>query len=82
MFLDQNGLCAICQTEVYLDGPYSANKAVVDHDHNCCPTQKSCGKCIRALLCSKCNPALGLMCDNPERLRAAAYYIENHTVHV
>lgn len=27
----------------------------VDHDHACCPSAKSCGKCIRGLLCDYCN---------------------------
>ena len=65
----QGGVCAIC------GGPEtvrSRNGEVaplsVDHDH---VTDKVCG-----LLCRKCNSALGLYDENPERLRVAAAYLE------
>lgn len=30
----------------------------VDHDHTCCPGRKSCGKCVRGVVCNKCNVAI------------------------
>lgn len=51
----------------------------VDHDHSCCPGQKTCGKCVRALLCRECNVMLGLAQDDPQRLRNAAEYLEEMT---
>jgi hypothetical protein len=62
----QQGCCAIC-------GCHQAGlgKAFdVDHDH-------TTGK-IRGLLCNACNTALGLMGDDPSRLRRAADYIDEY----
>lgn len=70
----QGGVCAACGT----DDPGTKGWCV-DHDHSCCPTSKTCGKCIRALLCSPCNLALGHVQDNPETLRALATYLESHS---
>ncbi|WP_369333683.1 endonuclease domain-containing protein [Modestobacter altitudinis] len=42
----------------------------LDHDHGS-------GK-IRSLLCQRCNFGLGLYRDDPELLRAAADYVEEH----
>ncbi len=52
MLAGQNGCCAIC-------GRSDDAGLVVDHDHFCCPGEKSCGDCIRGLLCSLCNLKLG-----------------------
>lgn len=45
---------------------------VVDHDHNCCtaPTlqKPACGACVRGLLCSGCNVALGRIENGLKRL--------------
>lgn len=62
----QNGCCAICN---------SREELVVDHDHACCPGAGSCGSCVRGLICTGCNQAIGLMKDDPDILLAAAAYL-------
>jgi hypothetical protein len=55
--LEQGGHCFLCN---YVP---SGRRLQVDHDHKCCPTDKAhrrtCGKCIRGLLCENCNTDLG-----------------------
>lgn len=58
----QNGVCAICKTKP------DAQRLFVDHCHS---TKK-----VRGLLCHFCNIGIGNLKDNPERLRAAATYLE------
>lgn len=72
MMADQDGRCAICQSEFGDATPH------VDHDHNCCPPKRSCGQCVRGLLCQQCNHALGSFKDDPTRLRNALLYLEAH----
>jgi hypothetical protein len=48
----------------------------IDHDHACCPGRISCGKCIRGLLCNRCNRALGLLGDSIELLKKMIAYLE------
>lgn len=67
----QGGVCKVCKNPE----PAGHGRFHVDHDHNCCPTKKSCGKCIRGLLCSRCNPMIGMAKDDPEVLMAAAQYL-------
>jgi hypothetical protein len=68
MYLDlleqQGGTCAIC------NNPPKKNWLAVDHDHACCPGIKSCGDCVRGLLCGSCNSFLGRVRENPETLIA------------
>lgn len=66
----QGGLCAICQEP--------QTKWFVDHDHSCCPGRKSCGKCVRALLCHGCNNGLGGFKDDKVRLQRAVSYLEEY----
>src|SRR5208283_4897202 len=66
---EQNGGCALCGATSQEGKKYLS----VDHDHACCPSGKSCGKCIRGLLCDRCNKALERAEVNGWLLRAAAY---------
>lgn len=49
----------------------------IDHDHSCCSTRFSCGKCIRGVLCSQCNTSLGLLLDNKVYILRLLEYINS-----
>ena len=70
----QGGGCAVCGAAA------GRRRLHVDHDHSCCPVTRkdfrTCGRCVRGLLCSACNRALGYASDDPARLRALAEYLE------
>lgn len=55
--------CAICHAE-----PKPGMHLAVDHNH--------ADDQIRGLLCNRCNTGLGYFRDEPERLRAAAAYLD------
>jgi hypothetical protein len=77
LYLKQGGVCAICKRpEVKRDVKGNIRMLAVDHDHACCPTKKTCGKCIRGLLCDACNLAIGAMQDDPLRLQSAIEYVK------
>ncbi|MCX2931410.1 endonuclease VII domain-containing protein [Mycobacterium sp. CVI_P3] len=64
----QNARCAICgepETDIHRG---TLRTLSIDHCHS---TNK-----VRDLLCGRCNKAIGLMLDDPVRLRAAADYVE------
>jgi hypothetical protein len=55
----------------------SFEKLCVDHDHSCCPTEKTCGKCIRGILCRQCNLAEGHIGSDAEKAFKLYQYILN-----
>jgi len=55
--IEQNGHCALCSA---VQGS-EKRRMCVDHDHNCCPEPRSCGKCIRGILCHNCNRKIGFL---------------------
>lgn len=68
----QGGACAICRATQ----PGGAGTWHIDHDHSCCGSgTRACEKCVRALLCYKCNIGLGMFDDDPSRLVRAAEYL-------
>lgn len=67
----QGGGCGVCG----LTESDSGHALVVDHDHSCCPGQRSCGRCVRGILCRSCNVGLGMMRDDPDLLLRAATYL-------
>ena len=71
---EQGGVCAICGTK---EPGGRWNTWHIDHDHSCCPTKKgrTCGKCIRGILCHSCNLMIGCANDDPERLHRAITYL-------
>lgn len=72
----QENLCAICKRPERLHIQGRVMALSIDHDRACCNGRKSCGRCIRGLLCSNCNVALGLIEDNIEYLKSAITYLQ------
>jgi hypothetical protein len=75
MFATQGNKCLACGSKE------SGGRWQVDHDHNCCPTHETCGKCIRGILCSKCNRTLGNAGDDKNLLVSLIMYLENYAKH-
>lgn len=72
MLEDQNYACKICG----MKESTFRKRLSIDHDHKCCPGTKSCGKCIRGLLCHHCNAGLGNFKDNINLLQKVIKYLK------
>jgi hypothetical protein len=73
MRIAQNDLCAICknpETDLHSAEGKIVRELAIDHDHRT--------GAVRALLCGRCNRAIGLMLDDPERMVAAAEYLRSY----
>ena len=66
----QDHKCAICGSDI--SGRYT-----IDHNHECCPGRKTCGTCVRGLLCDGCNLGLGAFQDDPIRMENAVRYLRS-----
>lgn len=65
----QNNVCKICKRD--------SKRFVVDHNHLCCPEIKTCGECIRGIICENCNRAIGLVDDSAEILYNMIKYLKD-----
>lgn len=70
LYAAQGGKCAICRIATG-----ARKRLAVDHDHACCIGPKSCGRCVRGLVCSVCNDVLAHSRDNPAYFERAAAYL-------
>lgn len=71
LLMNQNFECAIPSCK-------SKDKLCIDHDHRCCSGSYGCGKCVRGLICYKCNTLAGYMENSPDLLREVENYLERY----
>lgn len=73
----QGGVCAICGR-----APSEGRAGVLapDHDHKCCKGSQACGRCVRGLLCIRCNTAIAMMNDDPGVMAQAIEYLVSRKV--
>lgn len=69
MLEEQGRVCYICGTDEP-GGPPQTSNFCVDHCHN--------NGHVRRLLCNDCNSGLGMFKDDPNLLRIAAEYLDDH----
>ena len=72
----QDGRCYRCHRKPW------RKRLAVDHDHALAklhdhPEDQGCKKCIRGLLCSRCNKDLGWIRDDPAAMDRGGDYLRN-----
>lgn len=72
LLIKQEGKCGGCGSEP------AGSTFFIDHDHSCCPSEITCGRCIRGLLCMGCNLALGHVNDSKEKLMGLIKYLDQY----
>jgi hypothetical protein len=77
MLDEQDHRCQICgRRESGIANTRNAVRVLaVDHDHSCCPGTEACGKCVRGLLCTRCNIGLGYFRDDIDKMTSAIAYL-------
>ena len=70
MVKQQKGKCLGCGKSFPTD-----RAPAIDHDRKCCQGNKSCGKCVRGILCKFCNLGLGYAQDNIQTLKNWIIYL-------
>lgn len=73
----QDGVCWICLLPESASRGHDGypNNLAVDHDRRCCPGKRSCGRCVRHLLCQSCNVTLGQVLERRETLVRMLSYL-------
>ena len=72
---EQDGKCAICGAEKP-DG--RCKYLYIDHQHACCSKRPCCGKCVRGLLCLRCNSFVERFDSNPGWAEKALAYLARY----
>ena len=78
----QNGRCALCG-----EFPGGAGRLCIDHDHRCCTSRyRTCGKCVRGLLCVNCNvhklPVVDSCIDHGMTMKSLEVYFPEEVAYI